>query len=358
MCAIIIANMRETLELRINEEHFGEPFRANEGKHLGDSVRRVILSTSDPRLTTIAEQQKFWRRRNSFLFAGWIYHRKYSRQELNSAECFKLETTAVFEPAGEDCGTVYDESSACRHVFSKGRTCGAGARQVSELFLDLRKVPKSTDVARTIADEWVVSQRLAELLVDTKMTGFELRPVQHRARFNEEPIRLEWLEAGRELLRQADKLGLPQNSWGFEVWLNRTEQRKLVERAWRENAERLKKREAKRKRNYPPWYQLLITSVPIPAVPPTRFGIEPFDEDPEGRYRCPCGHVAGLHLLSEVTLSRAGWDGSDLAYTKEMVGVRSGVLRPHPILLGSSKLWRLFSESSLRGLKFEVAHLA
>lgn len=94
--------MLEALELRVDEEHFGEPFRANEGKMLGKWVRRVILSTDDVRMPKIAELQRYWSRQNSFLFAGWIYHRKYTRQELELAECFKLEITAVFEPAGEE----------------------------------------------------------------------------------------------------------------------------------------------------------------------------------------------------------------------------------------------------------------
>jgi hypothetical protein len=349
--------MVETLELRVNEERFGEPFRANEGKMLGKWVRRVILSTDDVRMPKIAELQSYWNRHNSFLFAGWIYHRKYNHQELELAECLKLDITAVFEPAGEECGTVYDESRACPHPFPHGRTCGAGAKQISDLFLDLRKVPKAKDIASTIADEWIVSQRLAELLVDAKITGFELRPVRHRARFDEDPVKLESLVTGREILQRAEKSGLLKGSWAFDVWLNRVEQRELVERTWRENAERLQKREAVRRPNYPTWYQLVITSSPVPTAPPTRFGIDPFDEDPEGLYRCPCGHIAGLNLLSEVTLKRSGWDGSDFGCTKEMIGVRGGVGRPHPILLASPKLWRLLIDHSVRGFKLEVAHL-
>jgi hypothetical protein len=95
-------DMIETLELRVNEDHFGEPFRTNEGRRLGDYVRKVILSTSDPRMNEIAELQRYWSSRNSFLFAGWTYHRKYTQQELESAECFTLGIVPVFEPAGEE----------------------------------------------------------------------------------------------------------------------------------------------------------------------------------------------------------------------------------------------------------------
>ena len=218
---IMILQMEETLELRILEKHFGEPFRANEGKLLSSNlVRRVTLSTKDPRLARIAELQEFWRRRSSLLVTGWIYHRQYSEAEWRSAECFQLDITAVFEPVGESCGTVYDESCACPHVFSEGqRTCGVGGKQVSDLFLDFRRIPRKKDIARTIADEWIVSQRLAELMMDAKLSGFELRPARHKARFRDDSVRLESLAAGRELLERARILGITKDSWQFDCWI-------------------------------------------------------------------------------------------------------------------------------------------
>src|SRR5580693_3869914 len=187
--------MQETLELRILEKHFGEPFRPNEGKLLPSNlVRRVILPTEDPRWPEIIELQEFWRRRGSLLFTDCTYHRQYSETELRAAECFQLDITAVFEPVGESCGTVYDESCACPHVFSEGQqTCGVGGKQVSDLFLDFRKIPRKKDIARTIADEWIVSQRLAELMIDAKLSGFELSPARHKARFRDDAVRLESL---------------------------------------------------------------------------------------------------------------------------------------------------------------------
>jgi hypothetical protein len=355
----MILKMRETLELRILEKHFGEPFRPNEGKLLHSNlVRRVILPTEDPRWPEIIELQEFWRRRGSLLFTDRTYHRQYSETELRAAECFKLDITAVFEPVGEDCGTIYDESCACPHVFSGGRTCGVGAMQVSDLFLDFRRIPRKKDIARTIADEWIVSQRLAELMVDAKLSGFELRPAKHRARFREDSVLLESLTAGRELLDRARVQGITKDSWQFDCWLNRTEQNSLMERVRDENAKRKEKQEARRGTKYPNWYQLLITSEPVPVLPSTKFGLDPFDEDPAGSYRCPFGHIAGLNLLSEVTISRGQWDGSDFARTKEMVGLRGGVVRPHPILLVSPRLRQLFLDHSVRGAKFEIAYLA
>jgi hypothetical protein len=47
---------------------------------------------------------------------------------LSSAQLFQLKINKVFEPAGEECGTEYNEGTACPF-------CGTGADQVSPLFL-------------------------------------------------------------------------------------------------------------------------------------------------------------------------------------------------------------------------------
>ena len=144
--------MRELLELRVNEEYAQSLFSANEGVHLSDDmVRKVLLPTDDPRIAKIAELQNWCRTQGERFFFGWSFHRYYSEAELKAAALFHLEITAVCEPAGEECGTVYDESTACSY-------CGAERKQVSGLRLDLRKAPKSNDLARTIADEWIVSR--------------------------------------------------------------------------------------------------------------------------------------------------------------------------------------------------------
>ncbi len=310
-------------------------------------------------------------------FAGWYYHRRYSKQELASAECFRLQITAVFGPAGEDCGTVYDDTEECPHEFESGvhviqgrrlpysSSCGVGGMQVSDLFLDMRKLPRNKDIAQSFAHECIVSQRLEDLLVSHKMTGFELRPVRHKARFQEDPVTFESLESGREFLKRAEAAGIPKSSpalmgglsWEFEVFLNSCEQEELVERIWQENVAKKEAREARRPPKFPPWYQLILTSQPVAVAPPTRFGLGPFDEDAEGKYRCPFGHIAGAFLLSELTVKRSDWDNNDIARTKEMIGRRGGIIRPFPLLLISPRLWRMLEQEKIRGYEAEVAYL-
>jgi len=344
--------MKEYVEFRIPEKHASRFLASHEGKRLSDTVRALEVAVDDPRYEWIGNLQHRLRREGEFFFLGWEIKRRYLRKEVESAELFHLYITATFEPAGEQCGTVYDDSMACPF-------CGAGRKQVSDLVLDLRKVPKSKDIARTIADEWIVSQRLAEILVGAKMTGFELRPVQHKARYEDDPVDFSKVPSGRELLQRAKEAGLNPvtTNWEFIIWLNRPEQDELAERARKEHSELLGRLARRRPKPTPMWYQLVVTSKPVPVVPPTRFGIAPFDEDPEGLYRCPCGHVSGLNLLSELWVPRAAWDGSDIARTENMVGIRRGLLMPTPLLLISPRFWRLLRAEKVKGYKVEVAHL-
>jgi hypothetical protein len=143
--------MRETYELRVNEQWVCKVFAPHEGELLGAGlVRKVLVPANDPRLVQIAALQLKLSKQGSSFFYGWTIHRKYTRSELASAKLFHLSPTRVFEPAGEECGTQYDDSSACLH-------CGAGAARVGPLILNTARLPNA-DYATSIASECVVSQ--------------------------------------------------------------------------------------------------------------------------------------------------------------------------------------------------------
>ena len=167
--------MRETIEFRIPEEDAAEYLPPGTGELIGYGVRKLIVNAGDLLFFEIGRLHRAFRSQGKYLFSGREYHRHYSRRELDEAELFHVSPGRVFEPAGEECGTEYDESTACPE-------CGAGATQVSELRLDLRKVPHRTDFAETIAGEQIVSQRLAECLIDARLQGFTLPRVLHKAK--------------------------------------------------------------------------------------------------------------------------------------------------------------------------------
>lgn len=343
--------MREIYEFRVNEKYAYRLFDRDEGIHLSDAVRKIRISRDDHRFRDIGRLQSavMNSERDSFYF-GWNIIRTYSTGELERAKLFYVNSARTFEPAGEECGTKYDDTVACS-------ICGAGRMQVSDLVLDLRKIPKSSDIARTIANEWVVSQRFAELLVEEQISGVEIHPVHHKARYENDPFDLSLVPSGQELLRVAEADGFPYPTWQFWVWLNRPEQAQLVERATTEYAN-MRKHDAQRKGKAPPiWYQLKVISNPVTILsPPTQFGIDPFNEDLEGAYRCPLGHVLGLNILSELWIKHETWDRSDVVMTREMIGVRGGLLVPEPLVLISARLHKLMKERHITGYQVEIVH--
>jgi len=191
------------------------------------------------------------------------------------------------------------EGTACGTDYDESAVCphcGAGRRLLGDLILDLGKVPKGKDFAQTIAnDEWIVSERLAMLMQTHGMTGATFEQVCS-----------------------------------------------------------LKKR----REGSPIWYRLNVIAAPVDVAPPTCFGIDPFDDDPSGRYRCPAGHVAGLNILSELSIGRGSWDGADIAITRQAVGDRQGALMPSHLIVVSPRLRQLLIEHDIKGFKTEVAYLA
>jgi hypothetical protein len=345
--------MHTRYEFRVDEEFAHLLFNEDEGIRLGTSVRKIILADDDVRLPRVGElERSLHAERNRAFFYGWDIHYRYTRKDLQAAEAFVLWPTSTFEPCGEECGTVYDETTACPH-------CGGGATQVSDLRLDLRKAPRSKEIARTIANEIIVSQRLAEMLTDARLTGFELRRVRHKSRYEDDPHDLYEVPTGREILGKAKAAGSPHPTWSFWVWLNRPENRALSDQAQAEYValkRHLKKRAGGKPG--PVWYQIIVRNH-VDIVPPTRTGVDPFDDDEKGEHRCPRGDTIGLNLLTELYISRGDFEkcNCDIAMTRQYIGVRRGLLRPEHRLIVSPKFWRVVQESGLKGFRFEVAYL-
>lgn len=280
--------MREIAELRVDEAFAPMLFEPEEGKRLGDSVRKIEIETNTPRFKQVGALQRDLRRSvGKPFFYGWSLRRKYTRREIETAALLQLKIINVFEPAGEECGTRYDESSACPH-------CGAGAKQIGPLFLDVRRIPKNKDFARTIAGEVVISRRASELFVRHGISGVSFYPVRTKGAKNME---------------------------------------------------------------LPGWSQLVIHSADADMVSPTKSGIDPFNDDPEGEYRCPEGNTTGLNLLSEVSVAVASRGQADMIATRQFVGVRRGLLRPERIILISQKVRHLIDIEKLKGCEIEVAYL-
>jgi hypothetical protein len=344
--------MREVFEFRINEKFASRLSNPKVGRLLGEHVRQVIIPADDPLVAEIGRvNSELDASIGRSLFTFWQVTRKYTSAEIEAAELFSMFIGATFEPAGEECGTQYDESCACS-------VCGAGAKQVSDLFLDLRKLPRGKNIARTIADEWIVSQRLTEILMFAQIRGLEFRPVRHRGEYASDPINLHATQSGRQLLERAQLDGVSLEDRDSYLWICRPENRVLFDAAQNEYIARRQAQESgPLRRIWPEWRQLCVVSSRLPVVPPTRTGVDPFDEDLEGRYRCPRGDNIGHTYLSEIYVQRSAWDGSDIMLTREVTGPRRGLLRPQAGILVTPRLRRIQLEHQIKSVDFEIAHL-
>lgn len=172
--------------------------------------------------------------------------------------------------------------------------CGSGAKQIGALVLPARRLPKSVDFASTIGGEKVASARAKRIFERERISGVEFGPIVSPGKVDD------------------------QNGG---------------------------------------WFQLTIKSATVSVVPPTLFGIGPFDMDDEGMYRCPAGDKLGLNRLSVVTIERATQGKTDFISSAGYVGVRRGLLRPERLIFVSQKVRQLIESERLRGLSLEVAQL-
>jgi hypothetical protein len=171
--------------------------------------------------------------------------------------------------------------------------CGAGAPQVTPLILALSRIPRLGDFASSIAGEVIVRKRVVDLFEAEGITGAAFHPVVNgRAR------------------------GEPS----------------------------------------PDWFQLLPGESNVQVASRTRCGIDPFDPDPGGRYRCPFGHLLGLNVISEVYLDSTLRSSADFFASERFVGARRGLLRPERLLFASPRLARLINRERLSGVALQVAH--
>jgi hypothetical protein len=279
--------MKETYELRVVERraHLAKLEKAGDAPSYG--IIKVNIDSDDPRVSLIRKVSADLKCKGQSLFFGWSINRKYTKDEISAAELFWLKPKSFFEPEGEYGGTIYDEGKACPK-------CGAGAEQVTPLYLPLSRIPKSKDFSQTIANEMVVSQRFVDLFRENKIAGATFKPVTKKGRTT----------------AQADD-----------------------------------------------WYQLQIDAAVVDIVSPTQTGLGLFEADENGEFLCPNGDLIGLNILSEFTVSLNAGKLPDIFCAKQYLGNRRGVLRPWQPIFVSPRLRKLIVAEKLKGLDFEVAYV-
>jgi hypothetical protein len=303
--------MKEIAEFRVPEEKAVKYLQSGDGVTLAGHVRKLSIPLQDPLVRQIVCLHQDLREKGDYFYLYSNIHREYKTEEIAAAKALKIVIRRVFEPTGEECGTLYSDIAACKY-------CGAGSEQASDLILDPRSLPDPTRlcIAKTISGEIIVSHSFRKVCRENAMRGAEFQ----------------------------------------DIWQNK-----------------------KCNVTIPEWFQLKIVSPALNIVAPTRAGTSPFDDgcmqsqqdqpsdevelpgtwcDRNHQYVCPLGHTIGLNLFSELSIEdqQQGlqWD---IAVTRQLIGVRRGLLRPEPLLVCSSRFRKCMSEARLKGMSFEVVHL-
>jgi len=293
--------MKEILELRVNYDYAHLLFKEDEGKNIGTSVRIIELSKEDPRYSQIPiiSKQVLEKYGQGFFF-GWQIKRKYSKAELDTAMLFLMKIKSVFEPAGEECGTIYDESVACE-------ICGIGRKQIGTLILKKGSIPKK-DIARTIAGEVIVSEKFADAFKKMNLRGASLEPIV----FGKE------VSNYYQLVSSSPELELTKNT----ITGNNP----------------FKSTEGSSGGTYDIQGYKVVFQKEV--------------------YKCPKGHLIGLNLLSEpYVLDTPSINAYDFFVSKQMLGTKQGLLRPEPLYLCSSSFKKMVEKEKLTGFDFEIAHI-
>jgi hypothetical protein len=224
-----------------------------------------------------------------------------------------LRPKHVFEPAGEECGTIYVESTACEF-------CGVGATRTTNLILDGRQMPDpgKLAIAQTIAGEPVVSSRFVELFEMHNLRGADFEPILDRR--NPGDSIPDWFEL---VFTHARFVVIPPTQAGNDIF------------------------------DLDSGADTALLSDDISHI----LGTNMSWCDRHGKYKCPRGHTIGLNLISELTVEGTTDDEWDIARTEQYVGVRRGLLRPTSLLVISRRLGKLIQHQRMRGMETEVVHI-
>jgi len=292
--------MKEYTEFRIFQDYFHLLPKPNNAKFNG-MVYVIEVSKEDPLYEEIGRLNKQVKEKfNKYFFGYFKIKRSYTKKEIDRAALFQVIIKTTFEPAGEECGTLYDETVACN-------ICGANRKQNSSLMLMKGSIPKK-DIARTIAGEVVVSEKFAEAFKQSNLKGAELEPVV----FAKGTSGYFQIKASSELeltghtVAGGDPFDFLEGSEGVEFAVS---------------------------------------------------GGYPIKFDKEV-YKCPKGHTIGLNLLSEAYIINSPLiNNSDFFASNQKIGVKRGLLRPEPIYFCSPAFRQMIEEEKLSGFEFEIANI-
>jgi hypothetical protein len=292
--------MKEVIEFRISNVYAHLLLKPGEGKrYVSNTI--IHITRDDPKFERIKVLEKqIMEKYNDYLFTYSNIKRKYSKTEYESAVLMQLIIKTTFEPAGEEYGTLYDESTAC-HI------CGANRTQLSPLTLKKGSIPKK-DIARTIAGEVIVSEKFVDAFKKRSMKGVVFNPIICGKGYSGyyQVSALAELELSAKTIAGVNLFDYSEGNEAREFTIAG---------------------------GYPVKFEKEI-------------------------YKCPKGHTIGLNLLSEShVLNNESIREYDFFASKQKIGVKRGLLRPEPIYFSSPSFREMIIKEKLSGFDFEVAHI-
>lgn len=293
--------MKEVIEFRIFDDYYHLLSKPNSAVFNG-AVYVIKVEKGDQIFKEIKQLSIDVKQKYGKHFFGYSnIKRSYSKKELETAELLQMKIKTTFEPAGEECGTIYDETVACE-------ICGANRKQTNALTLKKGSIPKK-DIARTIAGEVVVSEKFAQCFKQRGLKGAVLEPVL----FSKGTSDYYQLIASAEL-ELTDKTIAGGDI--FDLGADGSEA-----------------------------YEFMVS------------GGHKVKFDKEV-YRCPQGHLIGLNLLTEAyVLNSPSISENDFLVSKQKIGVKRGLLRPEPIYFCSQAFRKMVEDEKLSGFEFEITNI-
>jgi hypothetical protein len=286
--------MKEIHEFRVFEDRYHLLHLPNNAKYNG-SVYVLKIEKKDVLFQEIEQLDNELRKKGNAGFGIWSVKRIYTQKELENACIFHLKIKTVFEPTGEECGTLYDETAACE-------ICGANRKQVSPLSLKKGTIPKK-DIARTIGGEVVVSEKFVNAARQRNLKGLQLSPVNVEKYYQltadmEIELSPNTIAGDNPFETSAGSDGGIYNISGYEVV---------------------------------------------------------FEKEV---YICPKGDLIGLNLLSEPYVTDSPLIKEfDFFASRQKIGVKRGLLRPEPIYFCSPSFRQMVEDEKLSGFEFEIANI-
>jgi hypothetical protein len=178
-------------------DEYGKPPKTPEGKARDEALAKALLQRLEQmrkvKIVEVSTKRPFYDlnievvseafiflmetlQQSPHLVSPFTVLKDYTCQELESAELLIWGPTN--QAIEDDYYDFYAEGEQHRDLHQRCPACGARLKQIRDLIVNKARM-RGKDVSLTYSNEVILSERVAQLLYEAGLTGFELRPVHH-----------------------------------------------------------------------------------------------------------------------------------------------------------------------------------